>query len=114
MHHEMKLNAQPFESILSGTKRFEIRLFDEKRQQVAVGDTITLTRVPQGTGSLLVEVVGLRRFDTFGELYQALPLTDIDCDGWTLDELLWSTYQIYSREQEQKHGALAIEIRLLA
>ena len=40
MLHKMKLNSKPFESIKSGSKTIELRLNDEKRQQVSVGDFI--------------------------------------------------------------------------
>ena len=39
----MKLNAYPFEMIKSGEKTIEIRLFDEKRQQIKAGDKIVFT-----------------------------------------------------------------------
>ena len=38
--HHMKLHASPFEKIKSGEKTIELRLFDEKRRQIKVGDTI--------------------------------------------------------------------------
>ena len=40
MLHKMKLNESPFERIKNGTKTIEFRLYDEKRQQVKVGDKI--------------------------------------------------------------------------
>ena len=43
MKHFMKLDPQPFESIKSGEKTIELRLFDEKRQLINVGDTIVFT-----------------------------------------------------------------------
>jgi len=113
MHHDMKLNPRPYEAIRWGRKRFEIRLHDEKRQQIAVGDTITFTSVSGAEAPLRVEVTGLRRYATFANLYTDIPLRDIDCEGWTLEELLSSTYTIYSREQELRYGALAIEIKVL-
>lgn len=33
--------------------------------------------------------------------------------GWTMAELLSSTYRVYSREQEQRYGPLAIEVQLI-
>lgn len=38
MEHEMKLQPEYYDFILNGTKRIEIRLFDEKRQQIKIGD----------------------------------------------------------------------------
>lgn len=40
MLHCMKLNRDPFEKIKSGSKTIEMRLFDEKRQRISVGDFI--------------------------------------------------------------------------
>jgi ASC-1-like (ASCH) protein len=113
MQHEMGLYAQPFEAIQAGRKRYEIRLHDEKRQRIAIGDTIAFTRLPDGAGPLRVEVIGLRRYPTFEDLYKDIPLADIDCEGWTMPDLLASTYTIYTLDQEARYGALAIEIKLL-
>lgn len=38
MKYEMKLNNEPFNSIKSGMKTIEMRLNDEKRQKLNVGD----------------------------------------------------------------------------
>ena len=40
MHHEMSLWPGPFAKIADGTKRYELRLHDEKRRLIKVGDTI--------------------------------------------------------------------------
>ena len=40
MIHEMKLQPEYFNFILNGTKRIEIRLNDEKRQSIKLGDKI--------------------------------------------------------------------------
>ena len=41
MHHEMSLRPGPFAMIADGRKRYELRLHDEKRRAITVGDTIT-------------------------------------------------------------------------
>ena len=43
MLHKMKLKLSPFEKIENGSKMIELRLFDEKRQKVQVGDFIEFT-----------------------------------------------------------------------
>lgn len=37
MMHEMKLQPEYYNFILNGTKRIEIRLYDEKRQCIKLG-----------------------------------------------------------------------------
>ena len=44
----MKLNASPFEMIKSGVKSIELRLYDEKRQKIKIGDTIIFTNTLTG------------------------------------------------------------------
>jgi len=40
MLHQMKLQPSPFEKIKNGSKTIEVRLNDEKRQLLKVGDEI--------------------------------------------------------------------------
>lgn len=42
MKHQMKLKLQPFNMIRSSQKTFELRLYDEKRQKLQIGDEIEL------------------------------------------------------------------------
>ena len=40
MNYKMHLREHPFYMIKSGKKDIEMRLFDEKRQKIKVGDSI--------------------------------------------------------------------------
>lgn len=40
MIHEMKLNDNAFNNIKKGLKKFELRLYDDKRKNINIGDTI--------------------------------------------------------------------------
>ena len=43
MLHEMTLFPKPYASIASGQKTIELRLYDEKRQSIQLGDQIRFT-----------------------------------------------------------------------
>ena len=43
MLHEMTLFPKPYASIASGQKTIELRLYDEKRQSIQIGDHIRFT-----------------------------------------------------------------------
>lgn len=43
MKHQVKLNNSPFEKIANSTKTIELRLYDEKRQKLNVGDEIVFS-----------------------------------------------------------------------
>ena len=69
MKHKMKLNDEPFKSIKSGTKTVELRLYDEKRQLLNVGDTIEFTNRTTNE-KITVKVENLHIYPSFDELYK--------------------------------------------
>ncbi len=110
MKHTMKLTPTPFEMIRSGQKTIELRLFDEKRQTINVGDEIIFTNT--ATEEVLnTAVVKLHRFDTFDQLYQSLNL--LRC-GYTSENVGKATpadmEQYYSVEEQRKYGVIGIEL----
>lgn len=113
MLHKMNLYIAPFQSIKSGRKTVEVRLNDEKRRKVNVGDTIEFTKIPEGKEKLRVEVIGLQKFTTFREMYDTLPSEKFDTVSMSIDDMVKSTYEIYPPEQEMKWGTLAISIKLI-
>ncbi len=110
MNYFMMLNPIPFEMIKSGQKTIELRLNDEKRQKLKVGDTIVFTNTTNGE-KLQATVLQLHRFNSFEALYQSLPL--LKC-GYT--ELDIHTAQAsdmgkyYSAEEQAKYGVVGIEL----
>lgn len=57
IHKEIKW--KPFERIKNGTKTVEYRLYDEKRQQIKIGDKIEFSKLPDLQEKLLVDVIEL-------------------------------------------------------
>ena len=108
MLHKMKLNESPFERIKSGTKTIEFRLFDEKRQQIKVGDQIEFSKLPNLQEKLLVDVVELYRDETFESLFRKLYNNEEEIKRKTK-----SMYKIYSSEKEQQYGILGIKIKVI-
>ena len=70
---EMKLDKEPFEKIKSGEKTIELRLYDEKRRKIRVGDIIVFT-CRDGGERLARRVKALHVFADFRELYSSLDL----------------------------------------
>ena len=109
MLHKMKLNQSPFERIKNGTKTIEFRLYDEKRQQIKIGDKIEFSKLPDLKEKLLVDVVGLYRGDTFENLFRKLISNEEEIKRKTE-----SMHQYYSPEKEKEYGVLGIEISLIS
>ncbi len=110
MTHNMKLWRDAFYHIANGSKTIELRLNDEKRQQINVGDTIIFNRT-KNNDTITANVKALHKFADFKELYEHLPLEKC---GYSKDELKTAHYtdmeQYYSKEQIAKYGALGIEL----
>ena len=110
MQHEMSLRPGPFRKIADGSKRYELRLYDEKRRMISVGDTITFT-CTEDERTVEVRVTGLHLFASFEELYAALPLTECgytEASAKTASPRDMEAY--YPPEKQAKYGVLAIGV----
>lgn len=109
--HRMKLKASPFSKIQNGTKTIELRLNDEKRRQVQVGDFIEFTMLDDTAQKLTVRVTALHHFNSFVELYAALQKEKL---GYAPDETPVPDHMdvCYPCDKQEKYGVLGIELRL--
>lgn len=109
--HRMKLKNSPFQKIKSGIKTVELRLNDEKRQQVRIGDFIEFTLIDDNSQKLTVRVTALHHFDSFAQLYENLPKEKM---GYAADEIPVPDHmdEYYPKEKQEKYGVLGIEFYL--
>ena len=114
MIHYMNLNENPFSLIASGKKTIELRLFDEKRKQISVGDTLVFKNASDETKTLSCTVKKLHIFESFEELYASLPLHKC---GYLPNEIPLASpkdMEIYYPAEKQKcYGVVGIEIELI-
>ncbi len=109
MKHFMKLQSRPFQKIVSGEKTIEVRLYDEKRQQVYVGDEIEFTEIGDAEKKITKTVTHLSLYKTFRELFESRDPKMFG--GESVEGLLTQIKQFYSTEDEEKYGVVGIEIR---
>ena len=109
MQHNMNLCKAPFEMILSGQKTYELRLYDEKRQKIQIGDTIIFTSLENGK-TFTANVVSINVFESFAELYSSIPMNKC---GYSTDDIPNpdDMLEYYSKEQQNRYKAVAIEIQ---
>ena len=109
MIHKMKLVDFAFNAIKNNEKDIEIRLNDEKRQLIKVGDFVEFTNLDTDE-MLRVKVVNLHKYKTFNDLFAAFEhkhfgLNESD-DASIMDNF-------YTKEEQEKYMALGIEISLI-
>lgn len=105
----MKLQAYSFEKIREGQKIIEVRLFDEKRREMGLGDTIEFRKEPEQVEVVQKTVIGLFRYPTFRDLVADFPAQAFGFE--THESLIEAIYSFYSREQEQQYGVLGIRLK---
>ena len=99
MEHELKLQPNFFNYVKYGTKRIELRLYDEKRQKINIGDTIIFRKEPELTEMIEAKVIGLLRYASFAE-------------SMTKQELLSTLNKFYTLEKQRQYGIIGIRIKL--
>lgn len=110
--HVMGLQPEPFEKIRSGKKTIELRLFDEKRRTIQLGDIIEFQKQLEEQETIRTEVMALLRYKTFSELFNDFPIEDFG--GTDRASLLEGVHRFYTPEREEKETVLGIKIKLLA
>lgn len=106
----MKLHPEPFEEIKSGKKKIELRLYDEKRKNINLGDIIEFKKEPEQTETIKTKVVALLRYNNFSDLFD-----DFDLGMFgdkSKNELLEGVARFYSEDQQKENGVLGIKIEL--
>ncbi len=110
MIHNMKLNTEPFTKIKNGTKTIELRLYDEKRKLLHIGDVIEFTNIVT-LEKIAVIVDDLYKYANFEDLYKEHDKKDL---GYSENEIAdpHDMEQYYSKEEQAKYGVLGIKFHL--
>ena len=110
MEHELKLQPRYYEYILNGSKDIEIRLYDEKRQKINIGDTIIFKKEPELNESFKVKVIGLLRYENFDGLFNDFTIDRLADKSMKKSELLEELEKFYTKEKQKEYGVLGIRI----
>ena len=113
MKHLMRLHAKPFSMMEQGIKTIELRLYDEKRQTICIGDEIEFSNLSNERKRLTCIVKKLHIFPSFEALYAQLPL--LKC-GYTEEDIATASHtdmeQYYTKEEQKEYGVVGIELQL--
>lgn len=109
---EMHLADEPFKKIKSGEKTVEIRLYDEKRKALKIGDEIIFYKGGERAEWIAAKVIGLYRFDKFIDLFKSDLSDKTGCGKMSPKAAARCMYKYYTKEQERQYGVLAIEVKL--
>ena len=107
---EMKVHLHPdvFEIVRMGKKDIEVRVNDEKRRKLKVGDTLAFLKRPNDDEEIRAKVVGLEYYDYFDTLVDNYDMERIYLSNYTKEEYLEEMKRFYTREEQEKYGVVAI------
>ena len=111
MIHKMNLQDSPFKMIKDKEKTVELRLYDEKRRKIKVGDKIIFDNANTNE-TITVEVLKLHIYKDFYELYKHFDKKTI---GYKENEIKdpKDMEEYYSKDKIEKYGVVGIEIKVI-
>ena len=112
MKYIMKLNPKYFEYMKNGTKRVEIRLNDEKRKDLKIGDEIVFQKEPELKDEVSTQIVNIIIKRNFKELIEELDVSEYSDKSESEGKFLNDLYKFYTKEQEEKYGVVGIQIKI--
>ena len=95
--HKLNVKEKYYNMLKSGVKTIELRLFDEKRRKIKIGDTIEFSSNSDANDRFTAQVINLHRADNFAELCK-----HIDCRNAgfaTNEELIKVLEEFYTKEK---------------
>lgn len=110
MEYNMGLQEKYFDYMKNGSKKIEIRLNDDKRKLLNVGDTIYFMKEPDRIEKFKSQIVSLTHYNDFTDALNNINIEDVSSIDTKREEYLNDLEMFYSKEEQQKYGVLAIEI----
>lgn len=108
----MCLHSKNFEYIKNGTKRIELRLNDEKRKSICIGDYIEFKDL-NTDDKILVRVIALLNYEKLEDLISDHKIEVLINKDFTKDELINMFNNIYSIEKQKEYNILGIKFEIV-
>lgn len=108
--HKMNVRQPYFNMMKAGTKLIELRLYDEKRQKIKIGDKIEFCCAENMVDKFLVEVTALYKAEDFKALCGIIDIKKAGLSG-TTETVMRTMEKFYSKEKQEKYGVVGIEVK---
>lgn len=106
--HSMGLQKKYFDFFLHGSKRIELRLNDEKRRNIKVGDILVFSC---GKESFKCEVVERLEYPTFADMFRNFDDASLFADkSVSKDEMLGVMEEFYPISKQKALGVVGLRV----
>ena len=107
------LHPEVFDIVLNKDKDVEIRVNDEKRRKLHVGDTLVFLKRDSEEEKITAKVTNLVYFNNFEEVTNYYDMKRIYLEETTKNEYITLMKKFYSDEEVNKYGVVAIEFKVI-
>lgn len=109
----MRLHPQYFDYIKNGTKRVECRVYDDKRRNIKVGDTIKFLKRPECTEELNTTITDLKIYKSFDDAFKNYSEEELADKKLSKEKIKKDLEIYYSPEEQEKYGVVCIEFKII-
>lgn len=102
------LHGDIFEIIKNGTKDIEVRVNDEKRRTLKIGDKILFLNRDDELETIILNVIKLEYYKNFKELVNHYPMERMYLNDYTKEDFLKELARFYTEEEQEEYGVVAI------
>lgn len=106
------LDSDVFDIVLDKVKDVEIRVNDEKRRKLHVGDTLIFLRRPEEIDKITATVTNLVYFDSFSDVTDYYDMKRIYLENTSKEDYINLMKRFYNDEEVKRDGVVAIEFKL--
>lgn len=110
MIYKMHLNVKYFNLIKSGIKTIEIRVNDDKRKKLKIGDEINFIKATNFEEVVCTTVKDLVLAKSFDELCSKIEVSNTGFKN--KEELTAKLTELYPEEETEENGVIAIVIEI--
>lgn len=107
------LKREYYDKIKTGEKVIELRLNDQKRQLMKIGDIIRFGLEPERNEYVEAKITGLIKYRDFKSLLNDIPLNLLGFNNMTKEDVLTLLHDIYTEYDEKRFGVIGIRIELI-
>lgn len=105
------LDEDIFEVVRNGTKTVEVRVNDEKRRKLKIGDELIFLKRPDDIEKIDAIVEDLIYYKDFNELVNDYSMKELYIDSYSKDDFIDLLKRFYSNDEINKYGVVAIRFR---
>ena len=107
------LDEDIFEVVKYGTKTVEVRVNDEKRRKLKIGDNITFLKRPDDIEKMDAVIEDLVYYKDFNELVLDYTMAELYLKDYSKGDFINLLKRFYSDDEINKYGVVAIKFKII-